>query len=96
MTDAPVSAADDDNRERLRAFRAAVAHREAMHRLADELKAAFTVAELGRIVAVMNRVGDEYEAWLRTDTVRLQARNDWRDARRSNADAVASAVPSAG
>ena len=66
-----------------------------MHRLADELKAAFTLVELGRIVAVMNRVGDAYEAWLRAETVRLQARNDWRDAQRSNAT-VALAVPSAG
>ena len=49
-------AAEEDNRERLRAFDAAVAHRDAIHRLADELKLAFTVDELGRVVAEMNRV----------------------------------------
>ena len=76
------SAAEEDNRERLRAFDAAVAHREAMHRLAGHLKEAFTVDELGRIVAEMNRVGNKYEAWLRADTARLQARNEQRAAQR--------------
>ena len=54
-----------------------------MHRLAGHLKEAFTVDELGRIVAEMNRVGNKYEAWLRADTARLQARNDQRAAQRS-------------
>jgi hypothetical protein len=74
------SAAQEDNRERLRAFDAAVAHREAIHRLARELRLAFTADELGRVVAEMNRVGNTYEAWLRADTARLQARNDERAA----------------
>jgi hypothetical protein len=74
------SAAEEDNRERLRAFDAAVAHRDAIHRLAGELKLAFTADELGRIVAEMNRVENRYEAWLRADTARLQARNDERAA----------------
>ena len=68
--------ADDDNRERRRALDAAVAHRHAIHRLADKLKLAHTALDVGLIVAEMNRVGDAYEAWLRADTVRLRARND--------------------
>ena len=83
------SAADEDNRERLRAFDAAVAHRDAIHRLAEELQVAFTVEEFGRIVAEMNRVEDTYEAWLRADTARLQARNDQRAAVLADAATVA-------
>ena len=83
------SAAEEDNRERLRAFDAAVAHRDAIHRLADELKAAFRVDQLARIVAEMNRVGDSYEAWLLADTARLQARNDQRASQRTAAATIA-------
>jgi hypothetical protein len=87
--DAMESAAEEDNRERLRAFDAAVAHRDAIHRLADELKVAFTVDELGRVVAEMNRVENTYEAWLRADTARLQARNYERANQLANAATVA-------
>ena len=68
---------------------AAVAHRDAIHRLADELKVAFTVDELGRVVAEMNRVENTYEAWLRADTARLQARNYKRANQLANAATVA-------
>jgi hypothetical protein len=53
-----VSAADDDDKvERLRALAAALEHREAVHRLVDELKMAQTLEEVARIEAEMTRVG---------------------------------------
>ena len=89
MSDAIVGADEQDNRDRLRAFDAAVEHRAAMRSLATDLKLAATINEAERLVAEMRRVGDEYEAWLRADTVRMQSRNDERVARSSTAGAFA-------
>jgi hypothetical protein len=68
-----VSATEQNKTERLRAITAAVQHRDAIQRLRAELKLADTVERVGWFVAEMNRVGDEYEAWLRAETVRTRA-----------------------
>ena len=79
---------EQDNRERLRAFDAAVEHRGAMQRLARDLKLAATIGEADRIVDEMRRVGDEYEAWLRAENARMQSRDE-RQASPITADAFA-------
>jgi hypothetical protein len=71
-----VAATEEDHRERQRAFAHALEHREAIRRLASALKVADAADVEQRIVAEMNRVGNEYEAWLRADTLRLQAHGD--------------------
>lgn len=78
MSDAIMGTSADDNHVRLRAFAAAVEHRAAMHQLVDQMKVAFTLNEVGRIVAEMSRLGNEYEAWLRAENARLQAQPDQR------------------
>jgi hypothetical protein len=80
-----VSATDQDRTDRLRAITAAVQHREAIQRLRAELKLADTVDRVGWFVAEMNRVGDDYEAWLRAETVRTRAQDEQRSAQMSNA-----------
>ncbi|HWM20302.1 MAG TPA: hypothetical protein VNO51_11490 [Ilumatobacteraceae bacterium] len=89
MSHTVLSARELDNLERLRAFDAAVAHRGAMQRLARDLKRAATVDEADRIVDEMRHVGDEYEAWLRAESARMQLRHDGRAAQPDNATAVA-------
>jgi hypothetical protein len=83
-----VSATDQDRSARLRAITAAVQHREAIQRLRAELKLADTVERVGWFMAEMNRVGDEYEAWLRAETVRTRAYDQQRPAQLSNAGAI--------
>ena len=63
----------DDNTERLAQ---ALRHREAVHRLVDELKDAKTPEEVERIRSEMIRVATEYEASLQATTVALRAEND--------------------
>ena len=86
---AVLSAAEQENLERLRAFDAAVAHRGAMQRLARALKRATTPDESDRIINEMRRIADEYEAWLRFENARMQSRDEARAVEPRNADAFA-------
>jgi hypothetical protein len=89
MSHTVLSARQLDNLERLRAFDAAVAHRGVIQRLARDLKLAATIDQADRIVDEMRRVGDEYEAWLRAESARMQLRDDARAAEPRNTDAFA-------
>jgi len=88
-SDAAVSATDQDRSDRLRAMSAAVEHREAIRRLRVELEAADRVDDVGRVAAEMNRVGAEYEAWLRSETIRTRAYSDQRAGQWSDTDTIA-------
>ncbi len=83
-----MSATDQDSADRLRAITAAVQHREAIQRLRAELQLADTAERVGWFVAEMHRVGDEYEVWLRAETVRTRARNEQVPAQLSSAGAI--------
>ena len=63
----------DDNTERLAQ---ALRHREAVHRLVDQLKAATTPEEIEWIRAEMVRIASEYEASLQARTQALRTEND--------------------
>jgi len=63
----------DDNTERLAQ---ALRHREAVHRLVDQLKDARTPEEIEWIRSEMVRVASEYEASLQATTLALRAEND--------------------
>jgi hypothetical protein len=60
-----------------------------MRILATELKVAATINEVERLAAEMRRVGDEYEAWLRADSIHIQSRADEQVAHLRNAVAFA-------
>ena len=63
----------DDNTEHLaRALR----HREAVHRLVDQLRDAKTPEEVERIRSEIVRIASEYEASLQATTLALRAEND--------------------
>ena len=63
----------DDNTEQLAQ---ALRHREAVHRLVDQLKEATTPEEVEWIRSEMVRVASEYEASLQATTLALRAEND--------------------
>jgi hypothetical protein len=63
----------DDNTEQLAQ---ALRHREAVHRLVDQLKDASTLEEIESIRAEVVRVAAEYEASLQATTLALRAEND--------------------
>jgi hypothetical protein len=63
----------DDNTEQLAQ---ALRHREAVHRLVDQLKEATTAEEVEWIRSEMVRVASEYEASLQATTLALRAEND--------------------
>ena len=63
----------DDNTEQLAQ---ALRHREAVHRLVDQLKEATTPEEVEWIKSEMVRVASEYEASLQATTLALRAEND--------------------